>query len=147
MKMIWLYGQENYSIRFVFELHNEAICLLWWVFHLEFKESDILPKRLPKTIYVHVETENSNKHLLNGKFNFDSIRNNAPVFIRDGGKVPTFDPHPYYLACYEDGWYMQDADFFGDNKPGGWLSLSTKGLANILKITFDFIFKKRIVFH
>ena len=75
-----------------------------------------------------MESEVSDFHRLEGRFNFHSIQNNTPVFVRDGGKVATFNPHPYYLIYNHDGWYIQDASFFDKKKVGGWTKLSTTGL-------------------
>ena len=93
------------------------------------KVSDNLPKRLPKEpIYIHVEIEDSiSLCLLTGKFNFHSIRSNAAVFVRDGGKLESLDPHPYYLVHYNKAWFIQGGKYFEDEDAGGWLKLSTKG--------------------
>lgn len=118
------------------ELFNKVCHSFWLLFNdiyaifscRNFQESNNLSKRLPKKpIYVHIETEDSNKHMLTGKYNFHSIRKNVPVFVRDGEKILTFDPYPYYLAYSDSAWYFQDSEFFNDGNGGGWMRLQTKG--------------------
>ena len=76
-----------------------------------------------------MESEVAEFHRLSGQFNFHSIQNNAPVFIRDGGKIDTFDAPPYYLVYDIGAWLFKDADMFGDEawKNGGYMKLTTAG--------------------
>ena len=101
-----------------------------------FQYADIFQNRGPKNIYIHIECENSNFHLLSGKFNFHSEKNQAPVFIRDGGKIDDFETeNPYYLSYVKSDWYIQSSTSFDLDAERGWLKLETKGLF-IFKLEF-----------
>ena len=65
--------------------------------------------------------------MLAGKYNYHVIKNNAVVFVREGGKIDKFDPHPYYLAYYPGSWVFQDSGVYDENKGSFWLKHNTRG--------------------
>ena len=65
--------------------------------------------------------------MLSGQYNFHGIRNNAVAFVRDGGKLETFDKHPYYLAYYPGCWVVQSSERYDDNEDSFWIKNVTKG--------------------
>ena len=65
---------------------------------------------------------------LTGKFDFHSIKNNAPAFVREEEKLEGLESEAYYLVFVDDGWYFQDGEYFEDDDAGGWMMLSTEGL-------------------
>ena len=117
---------DNVSFRWLMKIYfsNSSI-----------KEADLLPKRIPKeSIYIHIESDFSDHYVLSGLFNFYTIRNNAPAFVRDGGKLPTFEPHPYYLVFSGTCWTIQDSEFFNDETDGGYMKYN-RFLLQSLKFT------------
>ena len=82
-----------------------------------------------KTIYLHIDfVAGSQLHLLSGQYNFHSTKNEAPAFVREGGKIQNFH-HPYFLSYGKDGWGLRDGHFLGSSSEdvGTWIKISTKG--------------------
>ena len=103
--------------------------ILWTIPYVVLQEADNLPRRMLKQpIYVSVESEHMDYNNLSGKYNFHSIKNNATAFERDGGALPKFAKHPYYLAMYEDGWVFQHSEHFKNNEQRYWIEKTTTGL-------------------
>ena len=74
-----------------------------------------------------MQSDEPSFHLLGGQYFFHSVRSNASAFVRNGGKLDVFDTYPYYLVHIDNGWYIQGAKYFEDEKAGGWIKLLTKG--------------------
>ena len=55
------------------------------------------------------------------------MKNNMPVFVRDGGKISFFDPHPYYMVYIDGTWYIQDSETFNNGKDEAWIKIETTG--------------------
>ena len=69
-----------------------------------------------KTIYLHIDfIAGSQLHLLSGRYNFHSIKNEAPVFVREGGKIQSFN-NPYFLSYDKQGWGLRDGTFLSKQK-------------------------------
>ena len=86
---------------------------------------------------------------MTGRYNFHEIRNNAVVFVREGGKLDTFDSCPYYFVYYPGSWVIQGSENYKNNDNSFWVKIDTKGqywlnvkLINVL----IFFYQKRIIF-
>lgn len=93
--------------------------------------------RLPKqSIYLHIDyVDDSQLHLLSGRYYLHSIKNKTPTFERAGGNIPNF-PHssPYFLTYDNEGWCLRDARFLKNPEIdlGTWLKHFTKGCFQII---------------
>ena len=64
---------------------------------------------------------------LSGKYNFHSMKNNKPAFIREGGKVPGLVDKNHYLAWSHEFWFFQQEAWFLEGESGGYLCIRTPG--------------------
>ena len=78
-------------------------------------------------IFISVDSEVPFFNLLSGKYNFHGIKNNAAAYVRNGGKLESFDGHPYYLSHYPGNWVFQDSENYKKNKGRFWIRLLTEG--------------------
>ena len=78
---------------------------------------------------MSIVSEKQNRNALSGKYNFHSMDNNIPAFIRDGGNIPGLEGKNHYLVYKEASkhWYIQPDEFFLENKGGGYLRITTTG--------------------
>ena len=58
---------------------------------------------------------------LSGKYNFHSMKDNKPAFIREGGKISGLSSENYYLAFHEASktWNITQDDWFSKAEGGG----------------------------
>ena len=67
---------------------------------------------------------------LSGKYNFHSMKNNKPAFIREGGKLPGLVGENNYLAWSHEFWFFQPEAWFLEGESGefgGYLCIRTPG--------------------
>ena len=76
--------------------------------------------RQPIYVSVTAETIGHGFNNLSGKYNYHSLRENAPVFVREGGKLDKFDPPPYYFTNDDGEWQITDSDGFQSRKSYMW---------------------------
>ena len=78
-------------------------------------------------IYLSISDES--KGVFSGRYNFHSLKNQAAVFIRDGGKISGLeDLHPYYLL-YKQKWFVTASENFEQGEGGGFLKSNSTGLS------------------
>ena len=102
-----------------------------------------MPKRVSKEpIFISIATEHPKKNQLSGKYNFHSLKNNAAVFVRDGGEIEKLvGRHPYYLVYQNKYWNLQSAVYLDKGEDGGWLTLCTKGFCLICSHGFNIVLR------
>ena len=93
-----------------------------------------MPARASRqSIYISISDES--KGALSGRYNFHSLKNQAAVFIRDGGKISGWEElHPYYLV-YKQKWYLTGSEKFEQNKGGGFLKNDSTGLSGSITVS------------
>ena len=84
--------------------------------------------RIKAAIFISIESQVRDFHRLSSKYNFHGLKMNRIAFVRDGGKVETFDTHPYYFACYRGNWVFQNSARYDKNENIFWMKLEIKGL-------------------
>ena len=79
-------------------------------------------------LYVSIVAEIKIRNGLSGKYNFHSMKDNKPAFIREGGKISGLSGENHYLAFYEEkkSWYIQTDDYFLKGE-GGFLKNISSG--------------------
>ena len=81
---------------------------------------------------MSIVAEKKNHNGLSGKYNFHSLDNNIPAFVRVGGYVPGLEGKNHYLVYIrEEGlknhWYIQPDEYFLEKQGGGYLGVCTTG--------------------
>ena len=77
------------------------------------------------SIVAEMKTHNK----LSGKYNFHSMKNNKPAFIREGGKISGFPGENHYLVFHEASktWNITTDDYFSKGQGGGFFSINSSG--------------------
>jgi len=81
-------------------------------------------------LFVSIEAQNENYNVLSGKYNFHSLRNNKPAFIREGGYVPGVIGQNFYLVYCGgkiNAWHIQSDGWFLGGNAGGFFRIYTSG--------------------
>ena len=78
------------------------------------------------SIVAEMKTHNK----LSGKYNFHSMKNNKPAFIRAGGEISGLSGENHYLTFYEasKSWYIQSDEWFLLGRGGGFFTNKSSGM-------------------
>ena len=92
------------------------------------QEANKFPMRVSKQpIFISIACEGDKSfNDLSGKYNFHSIKNNVPAFLREGGPLESFEEHPYYLVHTGTKWCIQSSRSFDDGKTIAWIHINTE---------------------
>ena len=83
---------------------------------------------------MSIVAKNETYNGLSGKYNFHSLKNNTPAFIREGGKLSGLDGENHYLTFHEEtkSWYIQIDKWFLIGRGGGFFSNESSGMFSTL---------------
>ena len=83
-------------------------------------------------VFVSILGEDERFNDLSGKYNFHSIKNKAAAYVREGGKLNFFKPHPYFLCFLQNQWCIQSIDQFKstdyEKANQFWICVDTQGM-------------------
>ena len=79
---------------------------------------------------MSIVAKNETYNGLSGKYNFHSLKNNTPAFIREGGELSGLNGENHYLAFHEKSksWNIQSDEWFSIGKGGGFFTNDSSGI-------------------
>ena len=78
---------------------------------------------------MSIVAERKIRNSLSGKYNFHSMKNNIPAFMREGGKISGIMGENYYLVFHEPWktWHITENDQFSKGQGGGYFANISSG--------------------